>query len=98
LWKTLGTAYDGDSSHVIDHCEAYYEFKKAESSNILHGVVYPTDIQIIELPHMNSGLVEQEALIYTPSGTLAPHKDGWYYHNWRRPSAVSCYLHRQDDN
>jgi hypothetical protein len=29
----------------------------------------PSDIQIIKLPHKCSGLVEQAALIYTPSGT-----------------------------
>jgi len=70
LRKLLGANYDGDSSHVIAHRQTCDEFKKAERKNIVGGVVYPSKVQTIKIPHKCSGLVEQVALIYTPSGTV----------------------------
>ena len=70
LRKLLGANYDGDSSHVIAHRQTCDEFKKAERKNIVGGVVYPSKVQTIKIPHKCSGLVEQVGLVYTPSGTV----------------------------
>ena len=66
----MGANYDGDSSHVIAHRQTCDEFKKAERKNIVGGVVYPSKVQTIKIPHKCSGLVEEVAHVYTPSGTV----------------------------
>jgi hypothetical protein len=60
LQMTLGTDYDGDSSRVSAHCQAWDDFKKNKRPS--NGIVFFNNVQVIKLPPKCSGLVEQSAL------------------------------------
>jgi hypothetical protein len=66
LRMTFGQDYNGDSSRVSAHSQAWDDFKKNERP--LNGIVFSNDVQVITPPLKCSGLVEQTAHEFIPTG------------------------------